>query len=183
MTSYYQTYHKDFTAEELINFINIYLKADILKYNHNKRENLVLHVRRGDFYSMAHINYYGFNQIDYIRGALDLVNLSEIKQIHIATDDIEWCKEHLSFIQKDYHLEMIFPNKEAKDDFLLITRGQNIILSNSTFSYWGAYINEAIYPESCIIAPNFNTMLLDNGKMRQNSKKWKLVDVETFVSK
>lgn len=178
MNSYYQTYNEDYNQDELISFITSYLKKDILEINKNRREELVIHVRRGDFYNKENFPYYAFQQSLYFKEALRKIDLKNINDIYIATDDIEWCKSNLDFIASEFNLKIHYPNKSQEDDFLMLTRAKKIILSNSTFAYWAAYINETVYADTTIIAPNFNTMLMDNGAMRQNLSSWILINVE-----
>lgn len=136
-------------------------------------EDLVINIRRGDYYDDKHRNIYGFNQIEYVKNALRYINLEEISSIHIVSDDIEWCKNHLSFIN---HKNIIYPTESTPiDDFLTICRAKKLIITNSTFSYWGAYISEYLH-KATVIAPNFHDYHVSENK--RNSPNWILLDVD-----
>lgn len=134
---------------------------------------LVINIRRGDYYDDKHRNIYGFNQIEYVKNALQHINTEEVSSIYIVSDDIEWCKNHLSFIN---HKNIIYPTESTPiDDFLTICRAKKLIITNSTFSYWGAYISEYLH-KATVIAPNFHDYHVSENK--RNSPNWILLDVD-----
>jgi|Laugresu1bdmlbsd_1035121.scaffolds.fasta_scaffold05214_1 hypothetical protein len=91
-----------------------------------------IHVRRGDYtnlqdcYQQLDINYY--NQA-----------MEEIKsdKYIIFSDDIEWCKKH--FIGSKFEFS---EGKQPHEDLAIMAkRCDNMIIANSSFSWWGAYLN------------------------------------------
>ena len=72
----------------------------------------------------------------------------DIGNTYIFSDDIEWCKKKIK--KHNLELNIIFPNLSCDVlDFYHLTLSKNIIISNSTFSWWGAYFgntqNRLIY--------------------------------------
>ncbi|EPO2592080.1 alpha-1,2-fucosyltransferase, partial [Escherichia albertii] len=68
----------------------------------------------------------------------------------IFSDDIEWCKDNIFldnktyFVQGDtYHVEL---------DMLLMSKCKHNIISNSSFSWWAAWLNEN--RNKIVIAPS-----------------------------
>jgi len=102
---------------------------------------VAIHIRRGDY-----VNHPGFWNItpEYIQDALSYFSDDEYTFL-IFSDDIEWCKQI-------FPEEVIFVegNNQFKDLCLMSLCNHNII-SNSSYSWWGAYLN--INPNKKIIAP------------------------------
>lgn len=174
-SSFYQNYNIDFTATELKLFIDKYLSLEKHKIQDCDFD-LVINVRRGDFYISEHVGMYGFNQREYIKTALLKVDFRSIKNVVVVSDDITWCKTNLSFI-REYVKEFTFQKNEPIINFLTLARGKKIILANSTFSYWAAYINENSSDNTEIIAPNFHAHHVQKGKPIQATPMWELIDV------
>ena len=96
-----------------------------------------VHVRRGDY---LEIEKYGFNH--YSKEELD-----EIIQTHFPddkilfiSDDIQWCKDNFNG-DKYFFADKPYENP-VEIDLYLQTQCKGNIISNSSFSWWGAYLNE-----------------------------------------
>lgn len=109
----------------------------------NNNEVVAIHIRRGDNI----INpVFPLISLEYIQNALNLFTDKEYNFL-IISDDINWCKN-------------IFPNDEnikfsdSNNDFIdlcLMSLANHNIISNSSFSWWGAYLNSN--PDKKVIAP------------------------------
>ena len=66
---------------------------------------------------------------------------------YLFSDDIDWCKENFGFIE---NLRFVDNTKTAIDDLMLMRACQHNIIANSTFSWWGAWLNRA---EEIKVAP------------------------------
>jgi hypothetical protein len=97
-----------------------------------QEECVSLHVRRGDFLSLQ--NSYTILDKNYYNKALDLFD-KNIK-IVVFSDDIEWCKSNL-----DYK-NMVFINSSSILDLYSMSLCSGNIIANSTFSFWGAFLNK-----------------------------------------
>jgi hypothetical protein len=121
---------------------------DISEYINKKFSNICfdectsLHVRRGDYLQFPETH--PICDTEYYNNAVSLIG--ETKNILIFSDDITWCKNNLFFNN------MIFIEGE-KDyiDLYLMSRCKNNIIANSTFSWWGAWLNNNANKK--IIAP------------------------------
>ena len=92
-----------------------------------------IHVRRGDYLDESIINFQ--QDTAYFQNAINM--MGEVDRYIIFSDDIEWCKENflmgnVTFIENE---------KDYVEIFLQSKCTHNII-SNSTFSWWGAYLNQ-----------------------------------------
>jgi len=104
-----------------------------------------IHVRRGDY--LKYPNKHTQSPTEYYETAISL-----IKEKHsnvtflIFSDDIQWCKNH--FIGNEYTFIEGF---EDWEDLILMSICDANIITNSTFSWWAAWLGET--PEKLIIAP------------------------------
>ena len=101
-----------------------------------------IHVRRGDMIKnpdVAHVH--GSCNLDYYQRAMKLIEKSVNEPVYfIFSDDTDWCKENL----KSMHpLEFITGNEEDRAfwDIQLMRNCKHHITANSSFSWWGAWLN------------------------------------------
>jgi hypothetical protein len=111
------------------NDIELYLK----KYDNILEGNTCsIHVRRGDYLRFP--NDHPILTIDYYKKSMQLFNDSKFL---IFSDDIIWCKENFSGDN------ICFINDEP--DYInlyLMSLCKNNIIANSSFSWWGAWLNK-----------------------------------------
>jgi hypothetical protein len=114
------------------------------KYSDISFENTCsIHVRRGDY--VAKQNFHPLQTIDYYKHSISIIGENTL--FLIFSDDIEWCKSNLDFIKNKI---FISGNLDYEDLYLMSICNHNII-ANSTFSWWGAWLNnhknkKVIYP-------------------------------------
>ncbi|MES2906967.1 MAG: alpha-1,2-fucosyltransferase [Pseudomonadota bacterium] len=117
-----------------------------------KTNSISLHVRRGDYVTNAHTNaYHGTCSLDYYRRAIDFVQQRE-KNLHffIFSDDPEWTKENLAL---DHDTTFVNANTASQGyfDLELMRRCKHHIIANSSFSWWGAWLNP--FADKIVVAP------------------------------
>ena len=104
-----------------------------------------LHVRRGDYLAVSSLNI----GLSYYNNAIS-VFLNELKQSYfkllIFSDDIEWCKENIQG-------ENVFYVEDNSNyvDMHMMSLCDHHILANSSFSWWGAYLNSS--KEKLVVCP------------------------------
>jgi hypothetical protein len=99
-----------------------------------------IHIRRGDY--LANPNTYELLDNDYYLAAIDKVKADEYL---IFSDDLEWCFRHFNMSEFRY-----IKNINYVEMYLMAMCNHNII-ANSSFSWWGAYLNQN--PGKKVIAP------------------------------
>jgi len=107
-----------------------------------KKNSVSLHVRRTDY-----INSNGFHPIqpiEYYNQALNIIG--DYNQIIIFSDDIGWCKNNLK-----YKNSIFIENQTPIDDLWLMSLCEHNIIANSSFSWWGAWLNQNL--DKKIVAP------------------------------
>lgn len=116
----------------------------------NFQNSCSLHIRRGDFVNSTNINIHGACDIEYYKKAIQYLE-EKVENINyfIFSDDIEWVKENLA-IQNAIYID----SKEKRiphEDIYLMSLCKNNIIANSSFSWWGAWINRN--ENKIVIAP------------------------------
>jgi hypothetical protein len=102
-----------------------------------------IHVRRGNYVERQH--FHPLQTIEYYKQAISIIG--EETLFLIFSDDIEWCKINLDFIKNKIFID---GNLDYQDLYLMSMCNHNII-ANSSFSWWGAWLNKhntkkVIYP-------------------------------------
>jgi hypothetical protein len=112
---------------------------------------LSLHVRRGDYASHeATGRVHGLMPISYYRDAVGLVTERAGRaEIFVFSDDIDWCKRELQI--RGQQLHFVDHNTQGSEDMRLMNACRHHILANSSFSWWGAWLNPD--PEKIVVAP------------------------------
>jgi len=91
-----------------------------------------VHIRRGDYLKFKDFHF--TCDLNYYQKAIELIN--DTKFIFVS-DDMDWVKLNFksdNFLYSDFDDEIL--------DFTLITMCKNVIISNSSFSWWGSYLND-----------------------------------------
>lgn len=102
-----------------------------------------VHVRRGDYLQSGNAGIYGgICTLTYYRKAMDYMREHiQNPQFYIFTDDPEWVKQNL------YEDGMCLIQHEAGDpdylDMYLMSQCTAHIIANSTFSWWGAWLDRS----------------------------------------
>ncbi len=120
----------------------------------NNTLSVSLHVRRGDYVSNPVANQvHGTCGLDYYVNAIAALSgqLQGDPEFFVFSDDPAWVREHLSF--GPYRRHFIDHNgaQNGHEDLRLMTACKHNIIANSTFSWWGAWLNP--HPRKIVIAP------------------------------
>ncbi len=132
----------------------------------HKRPSVGLHIRRGDYVNnLTTNNYHGTCSLAYYQEAVSVIKKT-VKSPHffIFSDDIAWAKENLDFIQNKTFIKLSdsIPDHE---EMLLMSQCKHNIIANSSFSWWGAWLNQN--PEKIIIVPEkwFNDPVINTNDL------------------
>lgn len=108
-------------------------------------ESVGIHVRRGDYLSEP--EFRGICDLDYYRKSIDVI-LREHKNCHfyIFSNDIQWCRTNLLPLVGDSKITFVTENKGCNScwDMFLMTYCKHLIIANSSFSWWGAFLNNRV---------------------------------------
>jgi len=117
----------------------------VLKKIRNNKEVVSLHVRRGDY--LKNKDTHRFIGLDYIVNSLKLF---VGKTVLVFSDDIVWCKENIPQSNDIIFIDNSFNLADYEQLYLMSMCNHNII-SNSTFSWWGSYLNKN--KDKIVVAP------------------------------
>lgn len=113
-----------------------------------------IHIRRGDYITdNKTFSFHGICSNEYYRTALQYI-LSKVRstsvELFLFSDDKEWGRKNLQF---NYPTHIIDCNTGLKsyEDMRLMSLCQHNIIANSSFSWWGAWLNNN--PSKIIAAP------------------------------
>jgi len=121
-----------------------------------------LHVRRGDFISNpAASKFHGTCSLDYYHSAIERIAARvDHPTFFVFSDDTAWVKDNLSI---SYPVTYINNNTDetAYEDMRLMSLCKHNIIANSSFSWWGAWLNRNT--DKIVIAPSrwFNEESID----------------------
>jgi hypothetical protein len=122
-----------------IEVIDLFTDRDIvsgIKNRYNFENSMAIHVRRGDYLHRPKI--FPIPSVNYFkRGITFIDNKAQIDRIYVISDDIPWCKGNLT----DGRMIFIEGNPDHIDLYIQSLCNHNII-ANSSFSWWGSYLNE-----------------------------------------
>lgn len=113
-----------------------------------------VHIRRGDY--VGNKSFGNICDLSYYKSAIERVKqLKADKHLHflILSNDVLWCRSNLNDVLGDSPCEFADWNtgKNSYVDMYLMTQCSSNIIANSSFSWWGAYLNRN--PEKIVIAP------------------------------
>lgn len=137
---------KSFSLKEELDEKNQQILSQIQNEN-----SVSLHVRRGDYVSLDYVNkIHGVCSLDYYRAAIGYIAKAVSKpHFYLFSDDIDWVIENLKI---DYPYTIVdFNQGRGWFDLNLMKNCKHNIIANSSFSWWGAWLNE--YCDKIVIAP------------------------------
>lgn len=111
-----------------------------------------LHIRRGNYISVPEFNkVLGTCSLEYYDKAISYLS-SRMKDpvFYIFSDDIPWARANL---RSEFRMNFVEINDATHDyeDIRLMQHCRHHIIANSTFSWWGAWLNDS--PQKIVIAP------------------------------
>jgi Glycosyl transferase family 11 len=116
-------------------------------------ESVSVHVRRGDYVENAGASaMHGVCPLSYYEACFDHIESVVRKpRYYLFTDDPEWAKKSRGFFSR----EMTVVSQRARllphEELVLMSRCRHHILANSSFSWWGAWLDGRL--DGVVVAP------------------------------
>ena len=112
-----------------------------------------VHVRRGDYLNPGTAEYHGILGESYYREALARleVGVGPDAELFVFSDDAAAAEQALNFVPKA-RLNHVFGDPERPwEDMALMARCRHHVVANSSFSWWGAWLNGSA--DKIVVAP------------------------------
>jgi hypothetical protein len=144
--------HRNILVKELVPKNDLAGKNEEFAAHISSCNSVSLHVRRGDYvFDEKTHRKHGVLPLDYYKRAVDIIKRKiEDPVFFVFSDDKEWVKENLKF-----NCQTVFVDhngaESGHEDMRLMSLCKSNITANSSFSWWGAYLNSN--PEKNVIAP------------------------------
>jgi len=107
-------------------------------------DSVSLHVRRGDYLSSP--DHHPTQDISYYKESLDFVGA---KNVYVFSDDIKWCETNIRMDGYNWNYVDV---ENPYISMYMMTQCDNNIICNSSFSWWGAWLNKS--ENKKVVAPS-----------------------------
>lgn len=108
-----------------------------------------VHVRRGDYLTVT--RFLNLGETDYYAQAIQRMQAMVAEpRFFVFSDDPQWCREHLPLPENTVFVNWNHGENSYRDMQLMSLCRHNII-ANSSFSWWGAWLNA--HEDKIVIAP------------------------------
>ena len=135
-----------------------------LGWNRRWGDGIALHVRRGDLLTQEQ----GFQPAltedapGYYRSALDAIDPMDVMPVVVFSDCANWCRDYMRVVagrpvevwfgKPRSHKPSEYRRQMPEDwvDLILMSQFDHLVMSNSTFAWWAAWLNpdrDVLYPD------------------------------------
>lgn len=121
---------------------NLAISEEMMNFN-----SVSIHIRRGDYVNAK--DFKNICTLDYYKHAIQLLKQSGKQYVfYIFSNDLEWCYENLKYLLQGHEIKFIEGNNglNSYKDMYLMSSCKNMILANSSFSWWAAFLNRNANP-------------------------------------
>lgn len=125
---------QDFTLKNSLGTLASNWKKEI----NNSTNSVSLHVRRGDYVGC---NKHYVPLMEHYQKSISMLQerLGDLN-IYVFSDGLQWTKENIHFEHRAHYVDLGKDGKDYEEMFLMSQCEHNII-ANSSFSWWGAWLN------------------------------------------
>lgn len=152
---YFQSYlyFKDYESDikKIFEIKPKFIKRYQQKYAALKDKKIVaIHIRKTDYADLGHLNLGKADlslPLTYFTKVIDQIHEPDNFYVFVS-DDIQAIKPHFAYLANTY-----FSADHMINDFLHLYFAETIVMSNSTFSWWAAYLNKN--PNKRVYCPKY----------------------------
>ena len=102
---------------------------------------IAIHLRRGDYITTQPMAARNLSLSYYRECVLKQLEHRSDSEVYVFSNDIPWCRDNLKLPCPIHFIEHT-NNNTAYEDMWLMTAAECLVIANSTFSWWGAYLAE-----------------------------------------
>lgn len=173
LNKYRQELLEKFTLREKLDAKN---QAMLEKIKSHKNS-VSIHIRRGDYLK---INTFNVLDINYYQEAMAKFAGMEDLHFFVFSNDIPWVKKNIKFSAAHTFVDLNDELSGYKDMWLMKHCKHNII-ANSTFSWWGAWLNEN--PDKIVVEPLCWATNNCNKRKMVDPEDWEIIDNSEYVKR
>lgn len=131
---------------------------NIIRTKYVNKQLVSLHIKRGNFLELSH--FHVNLDINYFKESVSRFGQDNV--YIIFSDDIEWCRKNLDFISTKEYVDTFVDYQQM----YLMSQCDKNITSNSTFGWWGAWLNDrnnnnVIIPKNWVVDQQLNNHVLN----------------------
>ncbi len=133
----------------------------------------VIQFRLGDYLSKSNVRL-GVVNADYLNKGLNLLRIDSFKQVVVFTDDNVEAQKRLLL---DFKGSVIYVSKHisALTCMLLMSKANWLLISNSTFGWWGAYLSSEKTSKTIAPVPWFKALDEPAGLIPENWNRVRVI--------
>lgn len=130
-------------------FTNIDVANKSLATEISASESVSIHIRRGDYLKLPY--YCVCNEAYYQNSIKEICSRIATPSFYVFSDDIIWSDSFMKKMGVSYQIISCNPGAKSFQDMFLMSQCKHNIIANSTFSWWGAWLNTN--PQKIVIGP------------------------------
>jgi hypothetical protein len=130
-----------------------------------------IHIRRGDYLELSDI-YGGICTKKYYSDAIEYMRNNNQSSFIVLSNDQEWVKKNIVIENAVYIEKTMFDYYQDWYDMCIMSCCKNNIIANSSFSWWGAWLNNNVGKK--VILPPFFDHLHEKKRFADNG--WTIVE-------
>ena len=138
-------------------------------------DSIVLHIRGSDYLKFQDI-FAGLKLPYYSRAIKEIEEYRSINssKIYVLTDDIQHAKEILRDLDRPLYFISESLGVNHFDTIQLMSKAKNLICSNSTFAWWGAFLNSV--DDGKVVFPKAYMLNMDSNFAFKTINDWEYLD-------
>lgn len=162
---------KDFKFKKELDNKNLEILNEIENSN-----SVSIHIRRGDYMTPENYKIYGnIATPKYYKESIKLIEEKiENPTFFVFSNDMEWVKENIQINSRVFYVD-INSGDDSYKDMQLMSKCKHNIIANSSFSWWGAWLNEN--KNKIVVAPKkwINRDDVDSDNIELFCENWTLL--------
>ena len=137
---------------------------------------LAMHIRLGDYRTNPEVAI-ALGTLDanyFLRARMEVQKHAVIRNVVIFSDEPEFAEKMLGDLGMPTSYKVA--SSSPIDDLVSIASHQYLVLSNSTYSAWAAYLAESVHDHVVVIAPSAWIRQRPNAIDMVRTDRWKVID-------
>ncbi len=111
-----------------------------------------VHIRRGDYLNATNASLFAQQSVEWYQDAIaSMCEQLENPTFYFFSDDIAWAKQEFADLSNAIFVDVNHTAETAHCDMRLMSLCKHNIITNSTFSWWGAWLNT--HPDKIVMSP------------------------------